>query len=925
MSVKINILDYVYDGSSNIDWTKSIVGELDVTDHSDFPLALSFQISDIKDITATSGDYSKTFKVPATKNNNQLLRNLYTANILKFDVTTGENVNSATENMPCQILVDELYSTVGTIKVTGVGGYGEKVSFYNCVFYGNNLGWAFSLDNQYMNTIDWETYGDNLVYKKPEIMATWSDEHSDSSTSPIVYPITSYGDFNFSVQEPYIQLLDTKYDALGTGSASTIGYYGYFNNGLSYGTPKPSPDWRPALFVKTTLEKIFKKVGYTISSTFMDTDMFKKLVWLLPNFTYNNPNDRYDEYAVETEFLDETTLVAPRVPLTGTEILPEITDNGITRFVINNISEDNLDYVAVADNNYFYTGAGRADLSLNTSAPDKNLKVNLDENSRLSGDIITIGEYGYYDLRIRGLQAKVARLYKGGAQDQKVFFVTAAINVEVKTVGQTSWNIVGQLQHGFEPLTESGSQGVDENNPSFTEYINIDDLVLEGVYLNEGDQIKLSRGMKLNALSSIQNFSLNIFWKTSGASAFDVAFAPNYVEYGQTYNLNNVINKDYKQIDFIKGIAHAFNLKITTNETSKIVEIEPFNSFYDSYANALDWTYKLDRSKEVNDKWMKTNLKNNFIFKYKTDDKDATVQYRALEYFKGIEDEYPYQEDLGSNFERGESIFENPFFAGTFNAKDQDTTGVGTKDNPFSGCLWQEKEDDKITSANDEARPPKCFEFSPRLLYWNKYSPASQVGEKTAIAQTWTSIYQNITADASGSGNLSNIYPQATSINRDKTTPEIAQKYGYSDSSPILSYGNVWHRDYDDSTGEYTDPPVAGKGLYEEYYKNMFEQFKRNPRIRTAYFDLKITDIINLDLRKLIYLDGVYWRLNKVSDYMPNNNNTTKVELIEWIEVGDSAASIPTFGSSSGSTGNDSSWGNSPISKIGTDNQNNGI
>jgi len=140
MSVKINILDYVYDGSSNIDWTKSIVGELDVTDHSDFPLALSFQISDIKDITATSGDYSKTFKVPATKNNNQLLRNLYTANILKFDVTTGENVNSATENMPCQILVDELYSTVGTIKVTGVGGYGEKVSFYNCVFYGNNLG-----------------------------------------------------------------------------------------------------------------------------------------------------------------------------------------------------------------------------------------------------------------------------------------------------------------------------------------------------------------------------------------------------------------------------------------------------------------------------------------------------------------------------------------------------------------------------------------------------------------------------------------------------------------------------------------------------------------------------------------------------------------------------------------------------------------
>ena len=73
MSVKIEILDYVYTDATNtvIDWDNSIVGELDITDHSDFPLAVTFQISDFKDITSTSGDYSKTFKIPATKNNNQ--------------------------------------------------------------------------------------------------------------------------------------------------------------------------------------------------------------------------------------------------------------------------------------------------------------------------------------------------------------------------------------------------------------------------------------------------------------------------------------------------------------------------------------------------------------------------------------------------------------------------------------------------------------------------------------------------------------------------------------------------------------------------------------------------------------------------------------------------------------------------------------
>ena len=59
MSVKIEILDYIYTDDTNtaIDWNASVVGELDITDNSDFPLAITFQISDFKDLTSTSGDY----------------------------------------------------------------------------------------------------------------------------------------------------------------------------------------------------------------------------------------------------------------------------------------------------------------------------------------------------------------------------------------------------------------------------------------------------------------------------------------------------------------------------------------------------------------------------------------------------------------------------------------------------------------------------------------------------------------------------------------------------------------------------------------------------------------------------------------------------------------------------------------------------
>ena len=142
--------------ASVIDWDNSVVGELDVTDHSDFPLAMTFQISDIKDLTSTSGDYSKTFKIPATKNNNKLLKNPYISNI--------DNEVNITENKKCRILVNNLFSIVGLIKITGVSGYGETPSHYDCVFFGNNLSWADDLSNLYMHELNWGTNSEGLEY-----------------------------------------------------------------------------------------------------------------------------------------------------------------------------------------------------------------------------------------------------------------------------------------------------------------------------------------------------------------------------------------------------------------------------------------------------------------------------------------------------------------------------------------------------------------------------------------------------------------------------------------------------------------------------------------------------------------------------------------------------------------------------------------
>ena len=858
MSVKIEILDYVYTDATNtvIDWDNSIVGELDITDHSDFPLAVTFQISDFKDITSTSGDYSKTFKIPATKNNNQIFKNLYIANI---DVD-----NKVTSKKQCRILVNNLYSRVGLIQVNSVSGYGETPSHYDCVFFGNNLTWATGIEEVYMSDIEWGAEGEGLTYNKDSIMSTWQYEDSDnSSNSPIVYPITSYGVYNEGGDTRTIQLLDTAHGHNGSGVLK-VGYYGFYNSEDSYETPPPSADWRPTIFVKKTLEKIFDNLGFKISSSFMNTAMFNKLVWSLPNFKYNDPTDRYKLLSYGNHFTGEGLI--------------------INSFTASTYASTTWNYTSVFPN---LTNA--SDFTLNTDTDNTGW-------STLNGEYTT-QEYGYYDINLNNFGLYFDNWYNSPNSSTTVGFIR--LSIQVQTVGQTSWkDIVSSDTTSFTILY--GSASTQEGA------IPLGNLKLEEQFLNKGDKLRIKVLIQMKTSGYVvSTVDFHLFGSSTPISAttsgsadgtYDINIAPEYVEYGQTYDLSKVISTDIKQIDFIKGIAHAFNLQMTTNSESKIVYIEPFNNFYKPLKDAIDWTHKLDRSKVISDKWLKTDLKRTMTFKYKSDNADAMVKYRGEKFFDDIQDEYPYRETLPDTFEKGDTEFENPFFAGTYNAKDNATTGVPNINTAYSACLWTEN-----VSSNDAGRPDKGFDFLPRLLYWNKYSPSSVTAfsQKQASIQTWASTIGVIKAGSptGSSGLLSDIYPQATMVNRDSNT------------SPVLSYGNIAVINYDDATNVY-GAVETGAGLYETYYRNSIEMLKYNPRVRNVYINLKISDIINLDFTKLIYIDGVYWRISKVSDYMPNKNESTKVELIEWITSLVYPYNAPMF------TGRPRNWGSSSFSEM---------
>tara|TARA_R100001463_G_scaffold41176_2_gene86942 strand:+ start:7500 stop:10655 length:3156 start_codon:yes stop_codon:yes gene_type:complete len=850
-------------------------GILDITDSFDFPLALTFQVNDVKDITSTSGDYSKTFKVPATKNNNTLLSNSFNPKI------TQKNINA---KKPCRIVVNGSTTVTGLIKTTGVAGFGKQAAYYNCVFYGNNLSWAKNIDEKYLNEINWGTAGEDILYHKTDIMATWDYTDSDAA-SPFVYPIVSYGDFNVGGKEKRIQLLDYRKDRFGY-AGDNYAYIGWNENNISYGNPIPQSDWRPAIFVKTTLEKIFLGLGYSISSDFINTDMFKKLVWLLPNFKYNEPDDFYNEWSFKSDWINGVAMQTNTVVVSSTNPVAQVTGDGIV-MVNKTLSED--------DGSLFYTGDNRTVGKVTASIGNLDIKLNKNlkfDTASGKTDELIVKKMGLYTLSLTGIRSKVARCLGVSSTNRRIEKILSTINIEVQTVGQSSWNIIAKSEKEHLPKTVLDDTLVTNVKPSYSNYKSQPDIIIgstnDSLWLNYNDRVRISFGIKVEQTStSSVDFNVYHFFDCVGTAKLNIDIDPTVVQYGQSYNLRDVINKDYKQIDFIKGIAHAFNLCMTTDEVKKQVVIEPFNDFYLPYKDAIDWTHKLDRSKETTDKWLEADIKRNVVFKYKSDPQDEKVKARGHRFFDGIEDEYPYREELTDSFAKGQSVFENPFFAGTYNAKDSDTQGGFSTDPLFSACLWTADS----SAGSSRANTDKGFDFLPRLLFYNRLSPTTSVDSKFVKVQTWEDQTKTVRPDNTFQG-LSGKYPQATSIDRNNS------------SSPVLSYGNVWVENFSFDTGDY-DSSVVVKGLYDTHYKNMMEMLKSNPRIRTSYFDIKVKDIQSLNFRKLIYVDGCYWRINRIIDFFPSRNTTTKVELILWEETGVFAATAPRFGVS----GTSSSWG----------------
>ena len=346
------------------------------------------------------------------------------------------------------------------------------------------------------------------------------------------------------------------------------------------------------------------------------------------------------------------------------------------------------------------------------------------------------------------------------------------------------------------------------------------DLSVNGITFNQNDILRV--GVQSN-VTQIQQY---------GGQLQVISTLPLKVDIqlGDAIDMNYAIPRGIFQRDFFISICKMFNLYVYDDQfDEKKLYIKPYIDFYDG--TTQDWTNKVDRSKAWSIKPMSELNSRFYQFKYKPDNDFYNENYR-----KRFNEGY------------GDYIFDSEYeFANSTNSTEV----------IFSGTpLYQATGTDKIYPAiykksNDNAAEDP-MDFNIRILQ----------AQKITGRTTWK--IENGTANL---GNL-NVYGYAGHLQFNNSLLPLNdinfgapnELFFTAESYPTTNLFNAYYSDY---MGEIVD---------------------KDSKLLTCQVLLNALDIQQLDFSRVVWIDGILFRINKVLNYNPMNYTTTKVELLKVIQ-----------------------------------------
>jgi hypothetical protein len=369
-----------------------------------------------------------------------------------------------------------------------------------------------------------------------------------------------------------------------------------------------------------------------------------------------------------------------------------------------------------------------------------------------------------------------------------------------------------------------------------TQTINTD--FTKTIYLNAGDTLKIEWSYSPNSLGTGAEPSATIDLIGNGANDY-TGTGVELVSIGTALTGDTVLMEfnapDMKQIDFITSIQKMFNLVFVADKTlPNTLRIEPMVEYIAS-GNTLDWSQKLDLSKDIMYSPTTDLQKAKFTFTY-TEDGD---------YFNSV---YKDNGRTYGRYEVTESDFEviNEFATG------EEKVELAFASTPSAPVPSTDVVVPQFLNGEGQFVQPK-----PRILYYfadffvNMYDEVSDSVIVTAVK--CLNNYSTMNATVSDSDlNFAPEIPPHTII-----------------ANPYNNLYNRWWRNY---------------------YRELFDG---QARILEGMFALTLNDVFTFQFSDKIWIIDSWWRVLEIQGYVVGEQDLTKVKLIRVLDIDNGCDIVP--------------------------------
>ena len=282
-------------------------------------ISVTSAVQDVQDISKLNADFSQSFTVPASDNNNRIFKSYYNA-----DVTGGFDARTRKVGT---IDIDTLDFKRGKISLLEVKIKENEPAYYKINFFGDTIKIKDLIGDDKIKDLAWL---DNFLhdYTSANVktgLTTGLNFTVDGVvyTKAICYPLVSYA-------RQYLYNSDPA-DATSTDKLVNIAYHAGRVDGVAFG------ELRPAIRLSVIIKAISEKYGITFTGEFFDTQNFTDLY-----VNVNNTKDNLSNGLLVYESLSGTqptinaifdryrysTTVTPKAGFTTTQYKIRLTVRG---------------------------------------------------------------------------------------------------------------------------------------------------------------------------------------------------------------------------------------------------------------------------------------------------------------------------------------------------------------------------------------------------------------------------------------------------------------------------------------------------------------------------------------------------------------------------------------------------------------------